>query len=84
MEWLNTYRDGEVAGKLVELLKRQEGLRPVRFMEVCGTHTVSICRHGIRDLMPPEITLTSGPGCPVCVTATADIDTFIKAAEMEG
>jgi hydrogenase expression/formation protein HypD len=84
MEWLNTYRDGEVAGKLVELLKRQEGVPPVRFMEVCGTHTVSICRHGIRDLMPPEITLTSGPGCPVCVTATADIDTFIKAAEMEG
>ncbi len=84
MEWLNTYRDGEVAGKLTELLKNQEGLRPVRFMEVCGTHTVSVCRHGIRELMPPEITLTSGPGCPVCVTATADIDTFIKAAELDG
>ncbi len=84
MEWLNTYRDGKVAGKLAELLKNQEGLRPVRFMEVCGTHTVSVCRHGIRELMPPEITLTSGPGCPVCVTATADIDTFIKAAELDG
>ena len=83
MEWLNTYRDGETARKLAGLLRRQEGLRPVRFMEVCGTHTVSICRHGIRDLMPPAITLTSGPGCPVCVTATADIDTFIKAAELE-
>ena len=83
MEWLDTYRDGEIAGKLVKLLKQQKGLRAVRFMEVCGTHTVSICRHGIRDLMPPEITLTSGPGCPVCVTATADIDTFIKAAELE-
>jgi len=84
MEWLNTYRDGEIAGKLVELLKKQEGLRPVRFMEVCGTHTVSICRHGIRELLPPAITLTSGPGCPVCVTATADIDSFIKAAELDG
>ena len=83
MEWLNTYRDGEIAGKLAKLLKNQKGLRPVRFMEVCGTHTVSICRHGIRDLMPPEITLTSGPGCPVCVTATADIDAFVKAAEIE-
>ena len=83
MEWLNTYRDGEIARKLAVLLKNQKGLRPVRFMEVCGTHTVSICRHGIRDLMPPEITLTSGPGCPVCVTATADIDAFIKAAEIE-
>jgi hydrogenase expression/formation protein HypD len=83
MEWLNTYRDGGVAGKLTEALKKLEGLRPVRFMEVCGTHTVSICRHGIRELMPPPVTLTSGPGCPVCVTATADIDAFIKAAEME-
>ncbi|MBW2466725.1 MAG: hydrogenase formation protein HypD, partial [Deltaproteobacteria bacterium] len=84
MEWLNKYRDGGIAGKLAGLLKKEKVSRPVRFMEVCGTHTVSICRHGIRDLMPPDITLTSGPGCPVCVTATADIDTFIKAAELEG
>ena len=83
MEWLDTYRDGETARKIAEHLKHQKGLRPVRFMEVCGTHTVSICRHGIRELMPPEISLTSGPGCPVCVTATADIDTFIKAAKLE-
>lgn len=83
MEWLNTYRDGDIAGKLVESLKKQKNLRPVRFMEVCGTHTVAICRHGIRELMPPAVTLTSGPGCPVCVTATADIDAFIKAAELE-
>ena len=84
MEWLNTYRDGEVARKLVNFLKQQEELPSLRFMEVCGTHTVSICRHGIRELMPPAITLTSGPGCPVCVTATADIDSFIKAAELDG
>lgn len=85
MEWLNTYRDGAVAGKFAELLKKQQGLLPpVRFMEVCGTHTVSICRHGIRELLPAAITLTSGPGCPVCVTATADIDAFILAAELDG
>lgn len=84
MEWVNSYRDGAVAAKLAALLKKQEDLPEVRFMEVCGTHTVSICRHGIRELMPPAIKLTSGPGCPVCVTATADIDTFIKAAEIEG
>lgn len=83
MDWLKTYRDGEVTGKLAQLLNKQEGLAPVRFMEVCGTHTVSICRHGIRELLPPTITLTSGPGCPVCVTATTDIDTFIKAAEID-
>jgi hydrogenase expression/formation protein HypD len=84
MDWMKTYRNGEVAGKLVTLLKEEKDIPSVRFMEVCGTHTVSICRHGIRQLMPPEITLTSGPGCPVCVTATADIDSFIKAAELEG
>lgn len=84
MEWLNSYRDGEIATKLAAWLKKQEKLPDVRFMEVCGTHTVSICRHGIRELLPPEITLTSGPGCPVCVTATEDIDTFIKAAELDG
>lgn len=84
MEWLNSYRDGEIATKLAAWFKNQEELPDVRFMEVCGTHTVSICRHGIRELLPPEITLTSGPGCPVCVTATEDIDTFIKAAELDG
>lgn len=83
MEWLSAYRDGKTAAKLVSMLNNQQGLPPVRFMEVCGTHTVSICRHGIRELMPPAIALTSGPGCPVCVTATADIDTFIKAAELD-
>jgi hydrogenase expression/formation protein HypD len=40
--------------------------RPVRLMEVCGTHTVAIFRHGIRDLLPEGVKLLSGPGCPVC------------------
>jgi hydrogenase expression/formation protein HypD len=50
---------------------------PVRFMEVCGTHTVAIFRHGIRDLLPEGIQLLSGPGCPVCVTSIRDVDTVI-------
>jgi len=83
MKWLDSYRNGEIAAKLTAVLKKQKDLPEVRFMEVCGTHTVSICRHGIRELMPAAVTLTSGPGCPVCVTATADIDTFIKAAEIK-
>ncbi len=60
---------------------QQIDLPPLRFMEVCGTHTMAIARYGLRQLMPPAITLTSGPGCPVCVTATADIDTFIAASQ---
>jgi len=55
--------------------------RPVKLMEVCGTHTVAIFRHGIRDLLPKEIKLLSGPGCPVCVTAIKDVDTIIEIAK---
>jgi hydrogenase expression/formation protein HypD len=51
--------------------------RPVRLMEVCGTHTVAIFRHGIRDLLPEGVKLLSGPGCPVCVTSIRDVDTVI-------
>lgn len=46
-------------------------------MEVCGTHTVSIFRHGIRSLIPSNIKLLSGPGCPVCVTPIEDIDKML-------
>ncbi len=55
--------------------------RPVRLMEVCGTHTVSIFRHGIRSLLPRGLDLLSGPGCPVCVTSIEDIDRAIKLTE---
>ncbi len=51
--------------------------RPLRLMEVCGTHTVSIFRHGIRAVLPEEISFLSGPGCPVCVTSLADLDRVI-------
>ncbi|MDA8155695.1 MAG: hydrogenase formation protein HypD [Actinomycetota bacterium] len=53
--------------------------RPVKFMEVCGTHTVAIFRHGIRGLFP-GISFISGPGCPVCVTSRRDIDNAILIA----
>ncbi|MBQ9536930.1 MAG: hydrogenase formation protein HypD [Desulfovibrionaceae bacterium] len=48
--------------------------KPLRIMEVCGTHTHEIFRLGIRQLLPPKITLISGPGCPVCVTPVSYID----------
>ncbi len=54
--------------------------RPVRLMEVCGTHTVAIFRHGIRSVLPEGIELISGPGCPVCVTSVRDVDTAIAIA----
>ena len=51
--------------------------RPVRLMEVCGTHTVAIFRSGIRQLLPASVELVSGPGCPVCVTPNEYLDTAI-------
>jgi hydrogenase expression/formation protein HypD len=56
---------------------------PLKFMEVCGTHTVSIYRSGLRALFPPNLRLISGPGCPVCVTAQGEIDTLVRLAGME-
>ena len=49
----------------------------INIMEVCGTHTMAISRSGLRQLLPGEINLISGPGCPVCVTASHDIDHII-------
>lgn len=58
--------------------------RPVRLMEVCGTHTVAIFRHGIRSLLPEGIGLLSGPGCPVCVTSIQDVDVAVALARTPG
>lgn len=59
------------------------GLGDVTFMEVCGTHTMAIARHGLRQLLPDNVRLTSGPGCPVCVTPTAEIDAAIAASRRD-
>lgn len=55
-------------------------LGDVRLMEVCGGHTNTIMRYGLRDVLPPNIKLVSGPGCPVCVTSQYDIDCIIALA----
>lgn len=54
--------------------------QPATFMEVCGTHTMSAFRCGLHALIPDNVTLLSGPGCPVCVTAQGDIDLMIELA----
>jgi hydrogenase expression/formation protein HypD len=58
--------------------------KPLKLMEVCGTHTVEIFRHGIRNIIPRNITLLSGPGCPVCVTSVRDVDMAIAIAQNPG
>lgn len=74
---LSAWRDPELAKHLVELIAEAAD-RPMKIMEVCGTHTVAIARFGLRDFMPENVKLLSGPGCPVCVTANRDIDYAIE------
>jgi hydrogenase expression/formation protein HypD len=77
LAFLDEFRSGPQVRGLLEQLRRSV-TEPIKIMEVCGTHTMAISRHGIRQAVPDEITLISGPGCPVCVTANSDIDTYIE------
>ncbi|MCL5024648.1 MAG: hydrogenase formation protein HypD [Nitrospirae bacterium] len=72
----------EIVGGIRRLMEKRGG--PLKLMEVCGTHTVAIFRHGVRDIIPPEVKLISGPGCPVCVTSLTDVDAAIALARMPG
>ena len=79
LKHIDEYRDADLTRPLVERINRIN-TKPIRLMEVCGTHTVSIFRSGIRSVLPKTISLLSGPGCPVCVTAQGEIDAFIALA----
>ena len=79
---LEEYRDQEIARSIVDRIKRVSKTN-VRLMEVCGAHTMSVFRNGIRSLLPDTISLLSGPGCPVCVTAQKEIDAFIGLARAD-
>ena len=68
-------------GEIRQLTAGRE--KTLRLMEVCGTHTVSIFRAGLRQLLPAEVELVSGPGCPVCVTPDGYMDAAIAYAGME-
>jgi hydrogenase expression/formation protein HypD len=79
MKYLDEYRDAElVKNGLAEI--RRVVTRPWALMEICGGQTHSIMRHGLDELLPPEIELIHGPGCPVCVTPLELIDKAIAIA----
>lgn len=67
--------------QLLQAIQAETG--HVALMEVCGTHTMAIARSGIRELLPPNIKLLSGPGCPVCVTSQGDIDAVIEMVQQK-
>ena len=82
VKYMEEYRDPLISGKIVQGIKSATR-NPLRLMEVCGTHTMSLFRNGIRSMLPDQISLLSGPGCPVCVTAQRDIDAFIALSREE-
>ncbi len=81
LKYIEEFRDGSLAKGIIKKIMAVSK-KPLRLMEVCGTHTTSIFRHGIRSVLPKNITLLSGPGCPVCVTAQKDIDAFVKFSKI--
>lgn len=62
----------------INTIKKLTPDRQVNIMEVCGTHTMAIAKNGLKQLLPENIKLISGPGCPVCVTSNTDIDNIIE------
>ena len=79
MKYLDEYRDPELARRLFDDIARIT-TRPWAIMEVCGGQTHSLIRNGIDQLLPPEIELIHGPGCPVCVTPLEMIDKALAIA----
>lgn len=77
------FRDPHVAGKLLVRIGAAvaSAQRPLVLMEVCGTHTMAIHHHGLRSLLPANIRLVSGPGCPVCVTPVTYIDHAVALSQ---
>jgi len=85
-DYATAFQDPALCRGLLDRLRRElDGLgRPVRFMEVCGTHTVALFRSGLRSLLPSSLTHLSGPGCPVCVTHDSEVAAFLELAGRDG
>jgi hydrogenase expression/formation protein HypD len=81
MKYIDEFRNHELVQKLVRSVHKISR-KPVRIMEVCGGHTMAIHRFGIHSLLPSNIELLSGPGCPVCVTSNIFIDRAIAISKL--
>lgn len=80
MKYVKEFRNPELVKEMLKKINTKTN-RQVKIMEVCGTHTMSLFRSGIRELLPSTIQFVSGPGCPVCVTSQSYIDTAIELSK---
>lgn len=86
MKFLDEFRNPDVATKMIEKIDQLAKENPdltCKVMEVCGSHTMAIARYGIRNRLPSNLELVSGPGCPVCVTDAGYIDTAIELSRRD-
>jgi hydrogenase expression/formation protein HypD len=83
MNLTEDFRDKELAAVILEKI-REKSTSKIRIMEVCGGHTMAIRKYGIQTLLPRNIELLSGPGCPVCVTDQGYINTLVEYSNLPG
>ena len=81
MQFVDEFRDPGSIRRLSDEIRRLAGDRSFKFMEVCGGHTHSIYKHGLQDLLPENVELVHGPGCPVCVIPMGRIDDAMSIAK---
>ena len=82
MKYIDEYRNKEIVKYFANQI-RKISTKPVRLMEVCGGHTMSIQKFGLPYLLPETVELVSGPGCPVCVTSRGYIDQAVAYSRLE-
>ncbi|CCG39677.1 hydrogenase formation protein HypD [Magnetospirillum molischianum] len=81
MKHVGEYRDGALAQGIAAAIRAEaDPMRSYRLMEFCGGHTHAIARYGLEDLLPPQVRMIHGPGCPVCVLPVGRIDAAIRLA----
>jgi len=81
MKYIDEFRDGEVAQKIATVIRAEaDPARNYHFMEFCGGHTHAISRYGVADLLPNNVRMIHGPGCPVCVLPIGRVDQAIRLA----
>ena len=81
MRYIDEFRDPQSVQRWLDRIQKRS-TQPVRLMEFCGGHTHAIARFGLRRLLPSSVQLLAGPGCPVCVTSSRDLDTALSIAHL--
>ncbi len=78
----NTFNDKSTASRIIQKIKDISGGRKIKLMHVCGTHEQTITKNGLRALLPRNVEVVPGPGCPVCITPRTEIDKAIRLSRM--